>query len=105
MITCMHGYLSIASLPLQVTFTEDDDDDHNDDRKCARVNFQRSDIDVSLASSSGYTSLITACYKNQVRPYQLKTHILHLCIRNFYFSNFDKISSQGGNSATAPGSR
>ena len=27
---------------------------------------QRPDIDVSLASSSGYTSLITACYKNQV---------------------------------------
>ena len=84
MIACMHGYLPIASLFLQLTFSEDDDDDYNevftkDDhlRRLTKVYFQRSDIDVSLASSSGYTSLITACYKNQVRFYQLNMHILH----------------------------
>ena len=87
MIVCMHRCLPITSLLLQVTFTEDDDDDHNvvcteDDhlKRLTQVNSQRSDIDVSLASSSGYTSLITACYKNQVRFYQLNMHILHHCI-------------------------
>ena len=74
-------------------------------KRLTQLNFQRSDIDVSLASSSGYTSLITACYKNQVRFYQLSMHILHHCIWNFHFSKFDKISSQGWNSATSPGSR